>query len=62
MTRKEIESVNFGYADLDETLERYNPDKMSNGFNTMPDGEEVYFISTHSAGLWTTEKKLHSRD
>jgi hypothetical protein len=41
-------------------MERYNPEKMKDGFNTMPDGEEVYFISTPSAGLWTTKDKLNS--
>lgn len=61
LTREEVEGVNFGYADLNETLRRYDPAKMKNGFNTMPDGEEVYFISTPSAGLWTTKEKLRSR-
>ena len=54
-----MERVCFGYADLDEMLKRYDPAKMKNGFNTMPDGEEVYFISTPSAGLWTTAEKLN---
>ncbi len=58
LTKKEIESVGFGYADLAETLKRYDPAKMKNGRNTMPDGEEVYYISTPSAGLWTTQEKL----
>ncbi len=58
LTKKEIESVGFGYADLAETLKRYDPAKMKNGMNTMPDGEEVYYISTPSAGLWTTQEKL----
>lgn len=61
LSRAEIESVNFGYADLGEALRRYDPAKMKNGFNTMPDGEVVYFISTPSAGLWTTREKLDSR-
>lgn len=61
LTRAEIESINFGYADIDETLKRYNPEKLKNGFNTMPDGEEIYFISTPSAGLWTTAEKLNNR-
>ena len=60
--KEEMESVNFSYADLKQTLERYNPDKLKNGFNTMPDGEEIFFISTPSAGLWTTEEKLFDRD
>ncbi|MCL2304041.1 MAG: lactate racemase domain-containing protein [Planctomycetaceae bacterium] len=59
LTKKEMESVGFGYADLAETLKRYDPAKMKNGFNTMPDGEEVYYISTPSAGLWTTKEKIY---
>ena len=58
LTKEEVEGVNFSYADYKETIERYNPEKMKNGFNTMPDGEEVYFISTPSAGLWSTREKL----
>lgn len=59
LTREEVEGVNFAYADYEETIKRYDPAKMKNGFNTMPDGEEVYFISTPSAGLWSTKEKLH---
>ena len=58
LSKAEIESVNFGYMDLQQALERYNPERMQNGFNTMPDGEEVYFISTPSAGLWSTAEKI----
>ncbi len=59
LCREEVEGVNFAYADYEETIKRYNPEKMKNGFNTMPDGEEVYFISTPSAGLWSTREKLN---
>ena len=62
LTKEEVESVCFGYADLEETLKRYNPETMKNGFNTMPDGEVVYFISTPSAGLWSTKEKLENRE
>ncbi|MGN1359310.1 MAG: lactate racemase domain-containing protein [Kiritimatiellia bacterium] len=61
LSKEEIESVCFGYADLRETLARYNPSTMKNGFNVMPDGEEVYYISTPSAGLWSTREKLEAR-
>ncbi|MBR2584519.1 MAG: DUF2088 domain-containing protein [Thermoguttaceae bacterium] len=61
LSREEVESVGFRYADLNQTLARYNPAVMKNGFNTMPDGEEVYYISTPSAGLWTTAAKLEGR-
>ena len=63
LSKNEVESVNFGYMDLQQALERYNPEHMRNGFNTMPDGEEVYFISTPSAGLWSTAEKIqHQAD
>ncbi len=61
LTRKEIESVNFKYTDLHDALTRYNPEKMSEGWNNMPDGEKVYFISSPSAGLWAWKKKLQDR-
>ncbi|MCR5358606.1 MAG: lactate racemase domain-containing protein [Thermoguttaceae bacterium] len=61
LSKEEIESVGFGYADLAETLRRYDPAKLKSGFNTMPDGEEIYFISTPSAGLWSTAEKLENR-
>ena len=32
--------------------------RMAEGWNTMPDGEEVFYISTPSAGLWATKAKL----
>lgn len=58
MSEEDIRGVNFHYADYEETVRRYNPEKLSNGFNTMPDGEEIYFISTPSAGLWSTADRL----
>jgi nickel-dependent lactate racemase len=58
MTRAEIEQVHFAYADLEETLKRYPPGHMKEGWNTMPDGERVYFISTPSAGLWATRARI----
>jgi len=35
---------------------------MKNGLNVMPDGEEVFFIDTPSAGLWSVAEKLEGRD
>ena len=61
LSKDEIESVGYAYADCGEMLKKYDPEKMKEGFNTMPDGEEVYFISTPSSGLWSTREKLESR-
>ncbi len=57
LTKEDIESVNFSYLDINKAMEMYSAEKLKNGFNTMPDGDEIYFISTPSAGLWTTKEK-----
>lgn len=59
LNKEEIESVHYQYLDYDSAVELYPPDKLTNGFNRMSNGEEVYFISTPSAGLWTTQDKLN---
>lgn len=61
LSKKEIESVYYEYADLNEALSRYSPAHMREGWNTLPDGEEVFFISTPSAGLWSTREKIESQ-
>lgn len=61
LTKAEIEQVNFEFADYGETIKRYNPETLKNGFNKLPDGEEIYFISTPSAGLWSTAERLGDR-
>jgi nickel-dependent lactate racemase len=60
LSQTEIEGVGYEYADLGEALTRYAPEHMAEGWNTMPDGEEVFYISTPSAGLWSTKAKLDS--
>jgi len=61
LSREEIEGVNFRYADLDETLAKYPPEKLKEGWNELSGGERVYFIPTPSAGLWATREKLFGR-
>lgn len=60
LTKEEIESVNFNYIDYHRALELYPPDRLTNGFNLLKNGEEIYFIDTPSAGLWTTKDKSNS--
>jgi len=52
LTREEIESVNFKYADLHVMMARYNPAKLKDGWNIMPDGDHVFYISNPALGLW----------
>lgn len=58
LSQQEIESVNFKYADLNETIKKYNPEKLMDGYNIMPDGEKIYFISNPAVGLWSSRERL----
>jgi hypothetical protein len=52
LTRAEIEGVGFKYADLAEMTRRYDPAKLKDGFNTLPGGERIFYISNPALGLW----------
>jgi nickel-dependent lactate racemase len=60
LKKSDVEGVHYQFADLQQVLERYRPDEMKEGFNTLPDGEEIFFIRTPSAGLWATRERLES--
>jgi hypothetical protein len=60
LTRHEVEGVNFRYADLDPMLARYNPAKLTDGFNTLADGEKVFFVSNPGLGLWACRERFES--
>ena len=59
MSRQEIESVGFAYGDLEEMLRRYPADSLKDGWNIMPDGEEIYYISNPALGLWAYRDRFN---
>ena len=52
MTREEIEGVGFKYCHYNDMVAKYPLDTLKDGWNIMPDGEEVYYISNPALGLW----------
>lgn len=52
LTRDQIEGVGFAYADINVLSRRYNPRELRDGFNTLPDEEDVFFVSNPGLGLW----------
>jgi len=58
LTREEIEGVGYRYADLAEMSRRYDPKTLRDGWNVLPDGERIYFISNPALGLWAFEGRL----
>lgn len=62
LTRDEIESVGFQWDDIDRMMQRYNPSQLSEGFNILPDGEEIYYISSPALGLWAYKDRFEYND
>jgi nickel-dependent lactate racemase len=58
ISREEIESVNFKYMSYDEAVLKYNPEKLKDGYNTLEDGEEIFYISNPALGLWASKDKF----
>ncbi len=58
MSREEIEGVGFNYCRYEDMVARYPIGNLKDGWNTMPDGEEVYYISNPALGLWAHPDKF----
>ncbi|HOU11242.1 MAG TPA: lactate racemase domain-containing protein [Clostridiales bacterium] len=51
----EVKAAAFGYMPLSEALAKYPPCSLKDGYNTLPDGEEIFYISNPALGLWTCD-------
>ncbi len=58
LTREEIEGVGFKWADYDKMIASYNPDQLKDGYNILPNGEEIFFISNPALGLWAYRERF----
>ena len=56
-----IRSVGFEAADLSAELAHYRPEKLEDGFNRLPDGEEIFYISNPALGLWALKTQFETR-
>lgn len=60
LTKNEVENVGFKYAPLEEMMKKYDPSKLKDGFNRLPGGEVIFFISNPALGLWAEEKRFNT--
>ena len=58
ITKEEVASVGFLVEDYDKMAARYNPETLKDGFNTLPDGETIFYISNPALGLWALKKNF----
>jgi nickel-dependent lactate racemase len=58
VSREEIESVGYEYGDLQEIVDKYQPDKLKDGYNKLENGEELFYISNPALGLWALKEQF----
>ncbi|RMD47897.1 MAG: D-mannonate epimerase, partial [Ignavibacteria bacterium] len=56
LSKEEIESVNYNYEDYNKIKSIYDPTKLNDGFNQLPNGEEIFYISNPALGLWANKE------
>jgi len=57
LTCEEVEGAGFAYGDLAQMLRRYDPARLTHGFNTV-DGEEIFFVANPGLGLWASRDRF----
>lgn len=57
LTREEIEKAGFQYADPQQMMQKYNPETLKDGWNTV-DGEEIFYVSNPGLGLWANKERF----
>lgn len=58
VSRGEIESVGYRWADPETAMRRWAPEGRLAGFQTTQDGEEFFFVPNPALGLWSTEERM----
>jgi nickel-dependent lactate racemase len=58
LSRKEIESVGFEWGDLQAAQARYDIAKLCPGWNTLADGERIFFVPNPALGLWAEKRRF----
>ncbi|MDZ7333464.1 MAG: lactate racemase domain-containing protein [candidate division KSB1 bacterium] len=58
LTREEVEAVGFRYSNYNQMIKKYPPSELVDGFNTLPNGETIFFISNPALGLWSHKERF----
>jgi nickel-dependent lactate racemase len=59
LSEQEVRSVGYDFGDVQELSERYSAERLQDGWNTLPDGERVYYISNPALGLWAHPSRMN---
>lgn len=58
VSQTEIEKVGYNYAAYEAMSQKYNPAALKDGWNTLPDGETIFYVSNPALGLWALKRQF----
>ncbi|MDL2273090.1 lactate racemase domain-containing protein [Oscillospiraceae bacterium OttesenSCG-928-G22] len=58
LSEVEVTGVGYGYLPYDEAIQTYNLAALKDGYATLPNGEEIYYISNPALGLWADRTRF----
>jgi nickel-dependent lactate racemase len=58
LTRDQVEKAGFRYGDVAAMMKRYDPNALRDGWNDLPGGERIFFISNPATGLWASRARF----
>jgi hypothetical protein len=59
LTREEVEKAGFRFGELSAMSARYDPRVLRDGWNELPGGERVFYVSNPATGLWASRERFH---
>jgi nickel-dependent lactate racemase len=54
----DIESAGFTYARYEVMAQKYDPNTLKDGWNALPSGETVFYVSNPALGLWALKSQF----
>ena len=57
LSKDEVEGAAFDFMPPEDAIKKYAPEKLKQGYNTLPDGDEIFFIENPALGLWSAKQR-----
>ncbi len=58
VTQAEIEGVGYAYRPYADAAASYDPHTLQDGWNTLPNGETIFYVSNPALGLWALKEQF----
>jgi nickel-dependent lactate racemase len=58
LSPEQVQKAGFKYGNCTDMLGRYDPDVLKDGWNTLPDGERIFYVSNPAIGLWAARGRF----